>query len=511
MTLNMLISKSTFLEFLMCPKNIWLKLHRADLLGMFTLSAFELQLVEQGNEVETYARNLFFGGVEVAATGDQAVRETERLMLSKAPAIFQGTFVVDGFIAKVDVLGYDSETKRWDVYEIKGTNSIKEGGAERSHIDDLAFQASVLKRAAVVVGRYFLIHLNKEYVRAGELEIEKMFLVDDMTEKITARVPQVEEQMSAARGILTKDKEPMAGCDCVYAGRSAHCSTFKYSNPDVPDYSVHDLARIGTSKKKLEALVERRVYSLDDIPADIELSEIQTNQVRVLRTRRPIIDLDKIQEELGALVFPLYFLDYETFAPAIPMFSGYSPYSRIAFQFSLHILRSRSAEPEHVEYLHEERSDPSEAIAGALVQHIDAKGTIVSWNKSFEQGVNNELASRVSEHRAALERMNAHMYDLKDIFHKQYYVHPEFRGKTSIKKVLPALVTGVRHADLNIKEGGQASEAWWQMISTTTPAAERAQIAKDLRTYCELDTYAMFQIWKYLEDLSEGSSGAEKI
>ena len=148
-TLNMLISKTTFLEFLMCPKNIWLKLHRPELLGMFTLSPFELQLVEQGNEVETYARNLFFGGVAVAATGDEAVRETERLMLSKVPAIFQGTFVVDGFIAKVDVLGYDSETKRWDVYEIKGTNSIKEGGAERSHIDDLAFQASVLKRAAV--------------------------------------------------------------------------------------------------------------------------------------------------------------------------------------------------------------------------------------------------------------------------------------------------------------------------------------------------------------------------
>ena len=319
------------------------------------------------------------------------------------------------------------------------------------------------------VGRYFLIHLNKEYVRAGELEIEKMFLVDDMTEKITARLPQLEEQMGAAREILTNDREPMAGCDCVYAGRSAHCSTFKYSNPDVPDYSVHDLARIGTSKKKLVALVERRVYSLDDIPADIELSEIQTNQIRVHRTRRPIIDLEKIQEELGALVFPLYFLDYETFAPAIPMFSGYSPYSRIAFQFSLHILRSRSAEPEHVEYLHEERSDPSEAIAGVLVQHIDAKGTIISWNKSFEQGVNNELASRVSEHRAALERMNAHMYDLKDIFHKQYYVHHEFRGKTSIKKVLPALVTGVRHADLNIKEGGQASDAWWQMILRRRP------------------------------------------
>jgi hypothetical protein len=70
-------------------------------------------------------------------------------------------------------------------------------------------------------------------------------------------------------------------------------------------------------------------------------------------------------------------------------------------------------------------------------------------------------------------------------------VHPEFRGKTSVKKVLPALVRGVRHADLNIKEGGQAPEAWWQLISPTTSATEREKISKDLRTYCELDTYAM--------------------
>jgi hypothetical protein len=84
------------------------------------------------------------------------------------------------------------------------------------------------------------------------------------------------------------------------------------------------------------------------------------------------------------------------------MFSGYSPYSRIAFQFSLHILRS----------------DPSEPIAALLAQRIGS-GTAISWNKSFEQGVNRELANRVPAHRAALERINAQMYDLKDIFHKQ--------------------------------------------------------------------------------------------
>ena len=485
----------------MCPKNIWLKLHKPEMMELFVLSAFELQLAEQGNEVEAYARNLFPGGVLVTETGDEAVRETERFMLAKVPAIFQATFVVNGFITKVDVLAYDKKNQCWDIHEIKGTNSIKEEGSDRSHIDDLTFQASVLKRAKVLVGKYFLIHLNKEYVRAGDLEIDKLFLVEDMSEKILSRLPQTEQQMEASREYLTKTKEPTIGCDCILKGRSSHCSTFKYSHPKVPKYSVHDLSRIGSSKKKLLAMVEREIYSLDDVPADIELSDIQTNQLRVHRTRKPMIDLENIRGELEGLKFPLYFLDYETFAPAIPLFSGYSPYSRIPFQFSLHILKDPLSKPEHVEYLQEKAADPSEEVAELLAKNILPDGTVIAWSKSFEQGVNKELAFRVPSRRIELERINSQIYDLRDVFHKQYYVHYKFYGKTSIKKVHPALITGPRHADLEIQDGGQASDAWCRMMSPLTSTKEKKKIARNLKEYCELDTLAMYQIWKHLTDL----------
>ncbi len=485
----------------MCPKNTWLKLHKPELLDLFSLSPFELQLVEQGDEVETYARNLFPGGVQIVETGDDAVQETEHLMISKVPTIFQATFVVDGYIAKVDALEYDKKEDSWNVCEIKGSNSIKENGGDRDHIDDLAFQASVLKRAKVSVGKYFLVHLNKEYVRQGDLVVKEMFKKEDVSEKIIDRLVVIGPKMEAAVEFLSQEDEPGIGCDCHLAGRSAHCSTFKYSHPEVPDYSIHDLARIGNSKKKLIAMAERGAYAINEIPEDITLSVIQTNQIQVHITQEPIIEVEEIRNELEALKFPLYFLDYETFAPAIPMFFGYSPYQRIPFQFSLHILKDPSAEPEHIEYLHEEASDPSEKVAELLTQHIQPNGTIISWNKSFEQGVNKELSARHSTHQAALERINADMYDLQDIFKKQHYVHPDFRGKTSVKKVLPALVPGTQHSDLNIQEGGQASDAWWNMILPKTSDSERAQISKDLREYCKLDTYAMFQIWKYLYDL----------
>lgn len=494
----MVISKTIFLDYVFCPKNVWLKLHKPELLEKFTLSAFEQNLMEQGNEVEAYARNLFPGGIEVVETGERAVEETVRFMTAKIPAIFQATFIVDGFIARNDALVWDPQNSCWDLYEIKGTNSLKEGGTDHNHIDDLTFQASVLNRAGIAVGRYFLVHLNKDYVRLGVLNTKALFLVEEQTEKVLAELARIKEQMETAKQYLSNKKEPAGGCECIYSGRSRHCTTFKYSNPEVPDYSVHDISRIGASKKKLESLIEQKIYDIEDVPEDMEFSDIQINQIAVHRHKNTIIDNEGISAELKDLKFPLYFFDYETYAPAIPVFDGYRPYQRIPFQFSLHILEKPDTEMTHIEYLHEKLSDPSEQVAQLLEKHIGATGTVITWNKSFEAGVNKELALRMPQHKATMERVNNMLYDLMDVFKKQHFVHPEFRGSTSIKKVLPALVPELSYKDLGIKEGGQASNAWWEMLSPATHADVSAQLSKDLKIYCGLDTYAMYAIWDKL-------------
>lgn len=494
----MIISKTIFLDYVFCPKNTWLKLHKPELLDQFELSAFEQNLMEQGNEVEAEARKLFPDGVEVLERGEDAVEKTRELMEERTPCIFQATFIEDGFIARNDALVWDAENTCWNLYEIKGTNSLKEGGNDHNHIDDLTFQASVLSRADVPVGKYFLVHLNKEYVRFGALNTKELFLIEDQTEAVLENLPNIEEKMKTAKEYLNSKKEPAGSCECIYNGRSKHCTTFKYSNPEVPNYSVHDISRIGASKRKLEALVERKIFDIIDVPHDMEFSDIQSNQIAVHRKREPMIDTEGIHNELRDLKFPLYFFDYETYAPAIPAFDGFRPYQRIPFQFSLHILNKLGDEMEHVEYLHEELSDPSPHVARLLDEHIGTTGTVIAWNKSFEAGVNRELGERNPEYRETMERVNRMLYDLMDVFKKQHFVHPEFRGSTSIKKVLPVLVPELSYKELGIKEGGQASNAWWEMISPKTDEEISAQIAKDLKIYCGLDTYAMYAIWERL-------------
>ena len=52
----------------------------------------------------------------------------------------------------------------------------------------------------------------------------------------------------------------------------------------------------------------------------------------------PAIKADAIKTYLSSLSYPLYFLDFETFQPAIPLYDDTKPFEQIPFQYSLHII-----------------------------------------------------------------------------------------------------------------------------------------------------------------------------
>jgi hypothetical protein len=93
------------------------------------------------------------------------------------------------------------------------------------------------------------------------------------------------------------------------------------------------------------------------------------------------------------------------------------------------------------------------------------------------------------------------MYDLMDIFSKQYFIHKDLCGKVSIKKVLPVLTPQLTYASLGIRDGATASLAWCKLLSDELNDQDRAEIYGQLREYCALDSFGMYAIWKALMDL----------
>ena len=270
-----------------------------------------------------------------------------------------------------------------------------------------------------------------------------LFIKDDSTEQVAAVRLEIAEEMAAAKEYLGREEEPGGGCDCHLKGRSRPCCAFAYSHPHIPDYSVHDIVRIGSSKKKLAYFMDEHIYSLDAIPDHVEMGDAQLNQVYAHKRGKPMIEADTIRTALEAYAYPVNFFDYETYAPAIPVFNGYSPYQRIPFQFSLHILRAPDGELEHVDFLQEELRDPTEDVARLLGEHIDPKGSVVVWFAPFERGVNAEIARRTLLPAAVMSRINAQLVDLREIFAGQHFVHPAFSREYIDQSSVAGLGAGV--------------------------------------------------------------------
>ena len=312
----------------------------------------------------------------------------------------------------------------------------------------------------------------------------------------------------------------------IFLVSSAHCTAFTYINPKVPKYSVHDLNRIGNSKKYLRELLDDGILTIDKVPEDHETLHPKEakdgekkklprklNQIKVYKSKKPIIDLDAIRMELNSLKFPLYFLDYETYPTAIPIFNGYHPYQHIVFQYSLHVLTEenykKGLEPKHFEELILD-VDPAERITESLRKNIGDAGTVISWYKVFENSRNRDLAKLVPLQFEFLHGIVERTYDLMDIVENQYYVHPGFEGRASIKKVLPAIRDMLKlpkevlsYDDLGVKNGTEAIEAYRQILVKELVGKDVEEKKRQMLEYCRLDTYAMYIIWKFFIGLVE--------
>ncbi len=508
--MSILLSKTDYILYRECPKNTWYKIHKPDIYYKEELSEFEKHIIETGNEVELVARQVFEDGILIEGRGEEAQKLTQELIAQKKPTLFQPVFVKDNMMAAVDVLKYDAETDSYRILEIKASNEAD----KKRHYYDLAFQVVLLRKCGLKVDAIKLMHLNSEYVRQGEVDIFNLFKEDDVTAEINELCEEVRIEAEQALAYLSKTTEPSGSCCCIYKGRSNHCTTFNHSNPHVPKYSVHDISRIGLSKKKLAELVDLNIFHIHEVPEDMELSLVQRNQVNTHILDEIITNKGKIAEELENLVYPLYFIDYETFPSAIPMFDGFSPYQQIPFQYALYVLESPGAELKDFKFLHDKNSDPSREFAESMQKHIGEVGSIIVWSKKFECTINKQLALRLGNRPNTssgelvepsewigpfIESVNNRTYDLMDIFTKQHFVHKDFHGSTSIKKVLPVLAPELSYKNLVIQEGGTASSSWLKLISEELPAADKAKLKKDMLEYCKLDAYAMVRILYELE------------
>jgi len=239
-------------------------------------------------------------------------------------------------------------------------------------------------------------------------------------------------------------------------------------------------------------LIELGITTIDEIPDGTRLTPVQRRVKDNVEWISP-----KLRTVLESIRYPVHHLDFETVMLAIPRFPSTRPYQALPVQWSNHI-ELESGELRHEEFLHGEASDPRARLAGALIDSLGEQGHICVYSP-YERSILEQLAEALPDWRSELKQIIGRIWDLYEVI-KDYYYHPEFLGRYSIKDVLPAVVPSLSYDDLMIKEGGQAASEYYRMVFLETDWIERAMIEEALRQYCKRDTLAMVELRRALKE-----------
>lgn len=385
--------------------------------------------------------------------------------------------------------------------------------------------------------------LKKEIVTDNDL-----FIKVNVSEEISKVMTDVKQRIEKLSSFVTEKEilEPKVPLSkicktCEFKEGKKECWKHmpKHEN-DIFDL-YHNTTQKIDKENVLNNLINEKLTDLFDWPID----ELKVGKI----TQRQKIQLDNTQlkkewinkemlNEINNFKYPLHFIDFETSRPVIPHNKGDRPYEQLAFQWSCHTLTAPGAELIHKEWISFEKGFPNFKFAEALMKQVKSKGSVFMWHH-HEKTVLKDIIFQMEDREYDNDKLydwlislttSDRMIDM-NVMAKDHYFHPDMKGKTSIKKVLPAIWNNSKYLknDYNINNffkpehlkfddpykiledneelrckqfdkinvGTDAIVAYQQMMRDLYMGDHNnaKNIKKMLIEYCKLDTFAMYIIY----------------
>ena len=488
------LSKSRYCRGLQCKKMLWLEQNKPDEKDELNNE----QVLEQGNAVHEVAKYLFGShiNIEFSENLNQMVKDTYITLESyKDVIITEASFNYDNNFCSVDILKKTGE--KYEIYEVKSSTELKD-----IYIFDASYQYYVLTNLGFNITKCNIIVINNKYKRIGNIELDKLFIKEDITNDVINLQATVKEKIKEINEYMKKENEPIDDID-IKCFKPYPCPFFKYCTKHIPNNNVFDIANMHNSKKI--KLYQEGIYTYHDL-LDSDINDKQKQQIEYeLYDKEDYIDKEKIKEFLNTLSYPLYFLDFETYQMPIPLYDGICPYEQIPFQYSLHYLEREDGELKHKEFLAEPNTDPRRTLAKQLIKDIPKDTCVLSYNMSFEKSVINKLSLMYPDLSEHLMNIHSNIKDLMIPFKNREYYNKDMHGSYSIKYVLPALFPNdetLNYKNLELVHNGTEAMNTFKDLSNLD-GEEQEYTKNRLLKYCELDTYAMVKIYEKLKEISK--------
>lgn len=392
-------------------------------------------------------------------------------------------------VAEVDIIHCRAGGKL-DIQEVKSATMIKP-----ENLNDIAFQRYVAEKSGLDIGECSIITVNSSDIRQGSVDVLGLFKITDVSGEVDDLMPSTAKNITEALRIMDfpapPDTSTGSHCDgCPLADVPDGCFSHILAEP----CNIFSLYRIPS--KRAWGWYGDGILRNTDIPTDYPLTEKQRIQVEVERTGLPYIDKGAVTDFIGRLDYPLFFLDFETVAPAIPLLQNSSPYQQIPFQYSLHIQTAPEQDPmdiSHHSWIWDGQGDPRVELLDRLAGLLGSVGSIIVYNAQFERMILRQAVNVSPALEDWLTGILGRFVDLLEPFRSFSYYHPDQHGSASIKAVLPAL-TGKGYEGMGISNGTAASSEFARVMFTEAGKKDRALVISQLEEYCHLDTWGMVEI-----------------
>lgn len=490
------LSKSEFVRGLDCERRVWLDRYRLDLKPALGLAARDR--METGRLIGKLAHARYPGGVFVTSPtkehGEAALSTLAHIEEGK-DCLFEATFIADGRLARVDVM-CRGNAGGWIIDEVKSSSVKEPEKLDGDKVRDLAFQVFTATKSGLQVEGARLVLVATSYVwTGGGYDAETMLGAVDLTKECIELGREVESLSGRLIEVLESADEPVVETNT----HCKSCDYFEHCHESRPKNDVIFLPRI--TPKVVRDLREKGYDSIEQIPEDEKLTDARRRMRDVIVSGRPYIG-EALGEALAAIPFPAAFIDYESSNPAFPMYEGTRPYQQVCFQWSAHVLGSPTATPVHGEFLPADAKDPREEFCRTLWEVVAPCASVVHYTAFEITQLRAMVRDGIPLASELLKALETRSVDLERIVAEHVYFEA-FRGRTSIKVVLPVLVPGMSYKDLVISDGTAAACGFRKMLAKETSVEEAHELRAALLEYCCRDTLAMVEIYRALLKLAD--------
>ncbi len=186
------------------------------------------------------AQQLFPDGEEIVfdhTKFDNNATRTADLIKNGITTIYEATFIYDDVLVMVDIIHRGDEG--WDLYEVKFSTSVKD-----VYHNDIALQYYVLNGAGLTISKAAIIHINNQYTRHGELDLQQLFTIAELLDTIIIKQEDVKQELAGIKATVVKGSTMPTREIGPHCGDPYECDFSDHCWQHIPPKSVFTLTRM---------------------------------------------------------------------------------------------------------------------------------------------------------------------------------------------------------------------------------------------------------------------------